>query len=153
MFLNRLGLSLARFFPPEISSKLSLRSLKILYRIGMHGALSANQEGVESIQKMGLTFPNRIGIAGGLDKNAEYFHILNALGFGFVEVGTFTLKPQEGNPKPRVHRYMKEENIVNSLGFNNVGVYEGIKNIEKNKPSFKGILGISIGKSLSLIHI
>ena len=97
MFLNRLGLSLARFFPPEISSKLSLRSLKILYRIGMHGALSANQEGVESIQKMGLTFPNRIGIAGGLDKNAEYFHILNALGFGFVEVGTFTLKPQEGN--------------------------------------------------------
>ncbi len=147
MFLNKLGLSLARFFPPEISSKLSLKSLEILYRIGMHGALSTNQKGIESIQKMGLTFPNKIGIAGGLDKNAEYFHILNALGFGFVEVGTFTLKPQEGNPKPRVHRYTKEENIVNSLGFNNVGVYEGIKNIEKNKPSFKGILGISIGKS------
>ena len=111
MFLNKLGLSLAHFFPPEISSKLSLRSLEILYRIGMHGALSTNQKGVESIQKMDLTFPNRIGIAGGLDKNAEYFHILNALGFGFIEVGTLTLKPQKGNPKPRIHRFMKEKNL------------------------------------------
>ena len=147
MILNKFGLSLTRFFPPEISSKFSLKSLGILYRLGMLGALSADLEEVKSTQKMGLTFPNRIGIAGGLDKNAEYFHILNALGFGFVEVGTFTLKPQEGNPKPRVHRYVKEENIVNSLGFNNVGVYKGIKNIEKNKSSFKGILGVSIGKS------
>ena len=147
MILNRLGLSLTRFFPPEISGKLSLKSLEILYRLGLLSALSTDQEKVKSIQKMGLIFPNRIGIAGGLDKNAEYFHILNALGFGFVEVGTFTIKPQEGNPKPRVHRFMKEKNIVNSLGFNNVGIYKGIKNIEKNKPFFKGILGISIGKS------
>tara|TARA_B100000989_G_scaffold207863_1_gene157569 strand:+ start:2115 stop:3116 length:1002 start_codon:yes stop_codon:yes gene_type:complete len=147
VILNKLGLSLAHFFPPEISNKLSLKSLEILYKLGMQGFLTVDLDNSKSIQKMGMCFPNRIGIAGGLDKNAEYFHILNTLGFGFVEVGTFTLKPQEGNPKPRVHRFMKEQNIVNSLGFNNVGVYEGIKNIEKNKPSFNGILGISIGKS------
>ena len=69
MILNRLGLSLTRFFPPEISGKLSLKSLEILYRLGLLSALTTDQEKVKSIQKMGLIFPNRIGIAGGLDKN------------------------------------------------------------------------------------
>ncbi len=94
-----------------------------------------------------LSFKNRIGIAGGLDKNAEFFHIFGSLGFGFVEVGTITLEPQKGNPKPRIFRFSKDKNLVNSLGFNNVGSVKALENIKKLKPMFDGILGVSIGKS------
>ena len=148
MNLNRLGISLAHLLPPELSNKLSLEGLKLLYNLGLLSSMS-NQGFQNSTgdQILNLNFPNKIGVAGGLDKNADYFHVLGKLGFGFVEVGTFTLKPQAGNPKPRVHRFTKEKNIVNSLGFNNVGVYQGLKNVERNKLSFDGVLGISIGKS------
>ena len=78
-----------------------------------------------------LSFKNRIGIAGGLDKNAEYFHIFDSLGFGFVEVGTITLEPQKGNPKPRIFRFSKDKTLVNSLGFNNVGSVKALENIKK----------------------
>ena len=148
MNLNKLGISLAHLLPPELSNKFSLEGLKILYNLGLLSSIS-NQDFQDSIgdQILGLNFPNKIGVAGGLDKNADYFHVLGKLGFGFVEVGTLTLKPQSGNPKPRIHRFTKEKNIVNSLGFNNVGIYQGLKNIEKNKLFFDGVLGISIGKS------
>ena len=72
--------------------------------------------------------------------------IRDRLGFGFVEVGTITLKPQSGNPKPRIHRFNNEETIINSLGFNNVGSVKALENIERNKRNFSGILGVSIGK-------
>lgn len=148
MNLNKLGISLAHLLPPELSNKLSLEGLRFLYNLGVLSSISnQGSNDSEKVQILGLNFPNKIGVAGGLDKNADYFHVLGKLGFGFVEVGTFTLKPQSGNPKPRVHRFTKEQNIVNSLGFNNVGVYEGLKNIERNKFSFNGVLGISIGKS------
>jgi len=101
----------------------------------------------QSIHLNSLSFKNRIGIAGGLDKNAEYFHIFGSLGFGFVEVGTITLEPQSGNPKPRIFRFAKDKTIVNSLGFNNSGSVQILKNIKKYKPNFDGVLGISIGKS------
>ena len=145
MNLNKLGISLSHLLPPELSNKFSLEGLKILYNLGLLSSIS-NEDSIGD-QILGLNFPNKIGVAGGLDKNADYFHVLGKLGFGFVEVGTLTLKPQSGNPKPRIHRFTKEKNIVNSLGFNNVGIYQGLKNIEKNKLSFEGVLGISIGKS------
>ena len=85
---------------------------------------------INSLDLMGLNFPNRVGVAGGLDKNANYFHILGKLGFGFVEVGTITLKPQLGNPKPRLHRFNEQETIINSLGFNNIVAFKALKNIE-----------------------
>jgi len=77
---------------------------------------------MELFQFKGLTFKNRLGIAAGLDKNGDFFDALGALGFGFIEVGTITPKPQPGNPKPRVFRFTDQEAIVNRLGFNNKGV-------------------------------
>ena len=137
-----------RIFPPEISKNIILNILKLLYKLNLLSLLNAyknNQE--QGICLNSLSFKNRIGIAGGLDKNAEYFHIFGKLGFGFVEVGTITLEPQSGNPKPRIFRYAKDKTIVNSLGFNNAGSVRVLKNIKKYKPNFDGVLGISIGKS------
>tara|TARA_B110000003_G_scaffold258325_1_gene277429 strand:+ start:806 stop:1672 length:867 start_codon:yes stop_codon:yes gene_type:complete len=94
---------------------------------------------------MGLKFPNRVGLAAGLDKNAEYITPLSRLGFGFIEVGTVTPRSQPGNIKPRSFRLIKNEGIINRFGFNNVGIDQFIKNLKKAK--FKGVLGINIGKN------
>ena len=97
------------------------------------------------IMIMGLKFPNRVGLAAGLDKNAEYITPLSKLGFGFIEVGTVTPRSQPGNSKPRSFRLIEEEGIVNRFGFNNVGIDQFIENIKKAK--FNGVLGINIGKN------
>ena len=153
MNFNKLALNIAHFLPPEISNKISLESLKLLYKLNiLEKAFSIQNLKVKPTELMGLSFPNKIGVAGGLDKNANYFHILGKLGFGFVEVGTITLKPQKGNPKPRIHRFAKDKSIVNSLGFNNVGVFQALKNIEKNKTNFNGILGVSLGKGKEILN-
>ncbi len=94
---------------------------------------------------MGLKFPNRVGLAAGLDKNAEYITPLSRLGFGFIEVGTVTPRSQPGNIKPRSFRLIKDQGIINRFGFNNVGIDQFIKNLKKAK--FKGVLGINIGKN------
>ena len=94
---------------------------------------------------MGLKFPNRVGLAAGLDKNAEYITSLSKLGFGFIEVGTVTPRSQPGNSKPRSFRLIEEKGIINRFGFNNVGIDKFIKNIQK--ANFKGVLGINIGKN------
>ena len=94
---------------------------------------------------MGLDFPNPIGLAAGLDKNGEYINALAAFGFGFIEIGTVTPRPQPGNLKPRVFRIIQANAIINRLGFNNDGVDAVIQNIEK--ANYQGILGINIGKN------
>jgi dihydroorotate dehydrogenase len=94
---------------------------------------------------MGLTFPNPIGLAAGLDKNGAYIDSLAALGFGFIEVGTVTPRPQPGNPKPRLFRLKKAQAIINRFGFNNLGVDNLVENVKRAK--YKGILGINIGKN------
>lgn len=94
---------------------------------------------------MGLTFPNPVGLAAGLDKNGEYIDALADLGFGFIEVGTVTREPQIGNPKPRMFRLEKQNAIINRMGFNNKGVDYLIERLKKTK--YKGILGINIGKN------
>lgn len=94
---------------------------------------------------MGLTFPNALGLAAGLDKNAECIDAFSAMGFGFVEVGTVTPRPQLGNKKPRVFRLVEAEGIINRMGFNNYGVDHLVENV--NKMRFKGVLGINIGKN------
>ena len=94
---------------------------------------------------MGLTFPNKVGLAAGLDKNAEYIIPLAKLGFGFIEVGTVTPKSQPGNQKPRSFRLIEHEGIINRFGFNNVGIDQFVKNIKK--ANFNGILGVNIGKN------
>jgi len=94
---------------------------------------------------MGLNFPNPVGVAPGLDKNGDYFEALGDFGFGFVEIGTTTPRPQAGNPKPRVFRLVDAQAMINRLGFNNKGVDYLVERVKKHH--FKGILGINIGKN------
>jgi dihydroorotate dehydrogenase len=94
---------------------------------------------------MGITFPNPVGLAAGLDKNAAVIDAMAALGFGFIEVGTVTPRPQPGNPKPRLFRLKEAQGIVNRFGFNNLGVDHLIENVKVAK--YKGVLGINIGKN------
>ena len=96
-------------------------------------------------QVMGITFPNAVGLAAGLDKNGAVIDGMAALGFGFVEIGTITPRPQPGNPKPRLFRVQEAQGIVNRFGFNNLGVDHLIENVKAAK--YKGVLGINIGKN------
>ena len=128
-------------FNPELSHHISMKALKFACFFG----LIKNNIKPNPINIMGLTFPNKVGLAAGLDKNAEYINPLSKLGFGFIEVGTVTPRSQPGNPKPRSFRLIKHEGIINRFGFNNVGIDQFIKNIKKS--NFKGILGINIGKN------
>ena len=94
---------------------------------------------------MGLQLPNPVGLAAGLDKNGECIKELAALGFGFIEIGTVTPRPQYGNPKPRLFRIPEHQAVINRMGFNNDGIDALIKNVKAAK--FNGILGINIGKN------
>jgi dihydroorotate dehydrogenase len=94
---------------------------------------------------MGLDFPNPVGLAAGLDKNGEHVDALASLGFGFVEIGAVTPRPQPGNPKPRVFRLSGAEALINRLGFNSVGVDQVVQNLQKIR--YRGLLGINIGRN------
>jgi dihydroorotate dehydrogenase len=94
---------------------------------------------------MGIAFPNRVGLAAGLDKNGEAIDGLARIGFGFLEIGTITPRPQPGNPKPRLFRLPEVEGIINRMGFNNHGVDALIANVRAAK--YRGVLGINIGKN------
>lgn len=137
-----------RIFPPEASSKISLISLKILIKFNFKFLAKKSISPKESkINLCGITFENYLGLSAGIDKEGKYFGSLGELGFSFVEVGTFTPSPQKGNEYPRIKRLLKEESLINRLGFNNPGILKGIQNIKKNKKTFRGVLGISIGKN------
>ena len=94
---------------------------------------------------MGLEFPNPVGLAAGLDKNGDYIDPMMALGFGFVEIGTVTPRPQPGNPEPRLFRLPRHRAIINRMGFNNLGVDHLIEQVDRRQR--KGVLGINIGKN------
>jgi len=127
---------------PELAHHISMKGLKLACFFGLIRKKNINSN---PIMIMGLKFPNRVGLAAGLDKNAEYITPLSKLGFGFIEVGTVTPRSQAGNSKPRSFRLIEEEGIINRFGFNNVGIDQFIKNIKKTK--FDGVLGINIGKN------
>ncbi|MCG9631002.1 MULTISPECIES: quinone-dependent dihydroorotate dehydrogenase [Vibrio] len=97
------------------------------------------------VEVMGLTFKNPVGLAAGLDKNGECIDAFGAMGFGFVEVGTVTPRPQAGNDKPRLFRLVEAEGIINRMGFNNLGVDNLVENVKR--ANYDGILGINIGKN------
>ncbi|MFT6925725.1 MAG: dihydroorotate dehydrogenase [Psychromonas sp.] len=99
------------------------------------------------VQVMGLTFPNSVGLAAGLDKNGECIDAFAAMGFGHIEVGTVTPVAQPGNESPRIFRVLESEGIINRMGFNNEGVDHLIKNVQES--NFKGVIGINIGKNFS----
>jgi dihydroorotate dehydrogenase len=94
---------------------------------------------------MGLSFPNPVGLAAGLDKNGAYINALAALGFGFIEIGTITPRPQPGNPQPRLFRLPAAQAIINRMGFNNLGVDVLLENVRRAR--YAGILGINLGKN------
>jgi len=128
----------------EKSHDLALSSMNLAADLGMPKLLGAKM--VEApTEVMGIRFPNPVGLAAGLDKNAGAINGLAAMGFGFVEVGTVTPRPQAGNPKPRLFRIPEHSAIINRMGFNNLGVDRLIENVEAS--NFKGVLGINIGKN------
>ena len=101
----------------------------------------------KKVKVMGITFPNPVGLAAGLDKNGECINAFDGMGFGFVEIGTVTPKPQPGNEKPRIFRLEKDQALINRLGFNNHGSETVSKRISNNHP--EGFLGINSGKKES----
>lgn len=132
-------------FDPEVSHELSLDWLGASERLKLLSAILP--EPIDhTVEVMGLRFPNAVGLAAGLDKNADYFNALGALGFGFVEVGTVTPKAQPGNPKPRLFRLPEHQGIINRMGFNNKGVEHLVAQVQKPR-RYDGLLGINIGKN------
>lgn len=109
------------------------------------GVLNSRPIDASPRQVMGLNFPNAVGLAAGLDKNAAHLDALATLGFGHIEVGTVTPRPQSGNPKPRLFRLPSAAAIINRMGFNNLGVDALVANVQRS--AYRGILGINIGKN------
>lgn len=141
-FLRRLLFAL----DAETAHDATLRALGIAHRLGLDGlAGAAPSDPSLATEVMGLRFPNPVGLAAGLDKNGVCVDAFGALGFGFVEVGTVTPRPQPGNPKPRLFRLPEHEAIINRMGFNNVGIAQLVENVRHR--TFPGILGINLGKN------
>ncbi len=130
---------------PELSHDLSLDWLGALERLRILPAI-AGKAIHDPVNVMGLDFPNKVGLAAGLDKNGDYFNAMGELGFGFIEIGTVTPLAQPGNPAPRLFRLPEQEAIINRMGFNNKGVAHLVAQVKKRR-SFKGVLGINIGKN------
>ena len=130
-------------FPAEFSHHFALRSLKLLARTGLAGKPQALPGRV--VEVMGLEFPNPVGLAAGLDKNGEYIDALATSGFGFIEIGTVTPRPQPGNPTPRLFRLKAAKAIINRMGFNNHGAEYLLGQVKRAR--YQGILGINIGKN------
>jgi len=129
---------------PETAHDLAFTSLDAATKCGLAKAFAVHPP-PSPVVAMGLTFPNRVGLAAGLDKNAEHIDGLATLGFGFIECGTVTPRPQPGNPKPRLFRLPEAEALINRLGFNNEGVERCLRNAAG--ASWRGILGLNIGKN------
>ena len=133
--------------PPEKAHHFTLSSLSMLNKLGIL-KLFKPQNNHSAIEVMGINFPNRVGLAAGLDKNGEYIQPLSNLGFGFIEIGTVTPRPQPGNDMPRLFRLPKAKAIINRMGFNNEGVDYLLDQVyDAREDGFKGIIGINIGKN------
>ena len=134
---------------PETIHHLIVRLLRVMHYVPFAKALLRTRytRRAPELERevLGLKFPNPIGMAAGFDKDAEVYDMLGALGFGFVEIGTVTPKPQNGNPKPRCFRLPADKAIINRMGFNNRGVQNAVRNLRHRKPGL--IIGGNIGKN------
>ncbi len=128
----------------EVAHEFSLKALNVADRFGLLKLYSSDIATKPKIV-MGISFPSAVGLAAGLDKNGNYINALSSLGFGSVEIGTITPRPQDGNPKPRMFRLPECRGIINRMGFNNKGVDYLVEQVKKSQ--FKGVLGINIGKN------
>ncbi|MBK1733831.1 dihydroorotate dehydrogenase (quinone) [Halorhodospira abdelmalekii] len=131
---------------PERAHTVGLNLARIGTRLGV--AASARRERVVPRRIMGLEFPNPVGLAAGFDKDGRYLDVIARLGFGFVELGTVTPRPQPGNPPPRLFRLPHQEGLINRMGFNNGGAGALVRNLERGRRNgFRGVVGINIGKN------
>ncbi len=130
----------------ERAHALGLGALEAAYRTGMSPLLATRPKPLPT-RAFGLAFDNPVGLAAGLDKNGAHIDALMALGFGFIEIGTTTPRPQPGNPKPRMFRLPERNALVNRLGFNNEGVDALVRNVERARRNAGALLGINIGKN------
>ena len=128
----------------EKAHDLTLTSLRFAEKAGLL-SLYPSAPKCQPKTVMGIEFPNSVGLAAGLDKNGVVIDGMAALGFGFIEIGTVTPRPQPGNPKPRLFRVKQAQGIINRFGFNNLGVDQLIRNVRAAK--YRGVLGINIGKN------
>ena len=139
---------LARHFlfklDPEVAHELSIHQLAWMGGTPFE-LFFRNKLPSRPVEVMGLKFDNPVGLAAGLDKDGDAIDAFGAMGFGFIEVGTVTPRPQPGNDKPRIFRVIPAQGIINRMGFNNKGVDNLIENVKKSR--YKGILGINIGKN------
>lgn len=140
--------SILFLFDAEKAHELSLHGLNLLHRyklLSLFFGKNSKQSRYKSVKVMGINFPNKVGLAAGLDKDGEYFEALSECGFGFVEIGTVTPVAQAGNETPRLFRIAQAQAIINRMGFNNKGVDHLVENVIRS--GFKGVLGINIGKN------
>lgn len=128
----------------EKAHEWTTRMMRVAHSLGL---LTAGQEKIPSapVECLGLKFPNALGLAAGMDKSASAVEAWAALGFGFIEVGTLTPRPQPGNPKPRLFRLPEHEALINRMGFNNPGVQSAVKRLARRRT--KAIVGVNIGKN------
>lgn len=129
---------------PETAHVVTLRLLKFAHHTGL-SSLSRPHTLDKPVTVMGLTFKNRLGLAAGMDKNGDYIDALADMGFGFLEIGTVTPRPQPGNPRPRLFRLPEHRAIINRMGFNNLGIAHLLKQVRRSR--YDGVLGINIGKN------
>jgi dihydroorotate dehydrogenase len=130
---------------PETAHTVTLKLIKLAHQTGL-SALSKARSTNKPVSVMGLNFSNPVGLAAGMDKNGDYIDAMADLGFGFIELGTVTPRPQPGNPNPRLFRLPEHQAIINRMGFNNAGVEHLLEQVRSCR--YRGIIGINIGKNL-----
>lgn len=141
-------------FPPETAHKLTFALMGLVQDLGLSSFLSAfwpsKARPYHEVNVFGLRFRNPVGLAAGFDKDARLLRVWDKLGFGYIEVGTVTPKPQPGNEKPRLFRLVQDQGLINRMGFNNAGVLEMAARLEKFRrkhPNSRMIIGGNIGKN------
>lgn len=127
----------------ERAHTLTVKMMIIAHRLGMLKSVVSTPQQPRDV--MGLMFPNNLGLAAGMDKSASAVDAWGSLGFGFVEVGTLTPRPQPGNPKPRLFRLPEHEALINRMGFNNPGIHAAVKKLRRRRT--KAVVGVNIGKN------
>jgi dihydroorotate dehydrogenase len=136
---DTLSLPLLRWLDPEDAHRLAIQGLRLLPPLRTRA-----DDAKLAVRAFGLNFPNPIGMSAGFDKNAEVPDALLRLGFGFVEIGTVTPKPQSGNPRPRLFRLERDEAVINRLGFNNDGAEPVLRRLA-SRANLGGIIGVNVG--------
>lgn len=141
-------------FNPETAHNMIMSSLTFLRHVPFAGSImrSIYKKETPALQKevFGITFPNPVGLAGGLDKNGEHYNDLANFGFGFIEIGSLTPKPQDGNPKPRCFRVPQDRAIINRFGINNKGVKNAVEQLKKGRPNV--LVAANISKNTTSIN-